>query len=257
MNKSLTLSIILFLGCTAISNSIAQRKKKPVANTNTSAIALKTNGMKKYEGFFNFYYNEKEDKSLVGIDKFDQEFLYVNSLASGVGSKDIGLDRNQLGNERVVKFDRRGPKILLVQPNYRYRALSDNEDGRKAVEDAFAKSVLWGFKLITEENGKVLVDATDFLMQDAHNVVGRLKNSRQGNYSVDKGRSAFYLERTKNFPKNSEFETTLTFKGSPAGRYIRSVTPTNTSFTVRQHHSFVELPDDDYTPRKFDPRTGY
>ena len=257
MNKSFTLSIILFLGCTAISNSIAQRKKKPVANTNTSAIASKTNGMKKYEGFFNFYYNEKEDKILVEIDKFDQEFLYVNSLASGVGSNDIGLDRNQLGNERVVKFDRRGPKILLVQPNYRYRALSDNEDERKAVEDAFAKSVLWGFKLITEENGKVLVDATDFLMQDAHNVVGRLKNSRQGNYSIDKSRSAFYLERTKNFPKNSEFETTLTFKGSPAGRYIRSVTPTNTSFTVRQHHSFVELPDDDYTPRKFDPRTGY
>ncbi|MEM6523251.1 MAG: zinc-dependent metalloprotease, partial [Bacteroidota bacterium] len=203
------------------------------------------------------YYNEKEDKILLEVDKFDHEFLYVNSLAAGVGSNDIGLDRNQLGNERVVKFDRRGPKILLVQPNYRYRALSDNEDERKTVEDAFAKSVLWGFKLITEENGKVLVDATDFLMQDAHNVIGRLKNSRQGNYSLDKSRSAFYLERTKNFPKNSEFETTLTFKGSPAGRYIRSVTPTNTSFTVRQHHSFVELPDAKYTPRKFDPRAGY
>ncbi|MEM1408466.1 MAG: zinc-dependent metalloprotease [Bacteroidota bacterium] len=257
MNKRLAFIALLFLGCATLSNSIAQRKKKSASTINTSVIASKTNGMKKYEGFFNFYYNEKEDKILLEVDKFDHEFLYVNSLAAGVGSNDIGLDRNQLGNERVVKFDRRGPKILLVQPNYRYRALSDNEDERKAVEDAFAKSVLWGFKLITEENGKVLVDATDFLMQDAHNVIGRLKNSRQGNYSLDKNRSAFYLERTKNFQKNSEFETTLTFKGSPAGRYIRSVTPTNTSFTVRQHHSFVELPDDEYIPRKFDPRAGY
>ena len=42
--------------------------------------------MKKYEGFFNFYYNEKEEKILVEIDNYAQEFLYVNSLASGVGS---------------------------------------------------------------------------------------------------------------------------------------------------------------------------
>ncbi|MEM7109461.1 MAG: zinc-dependent metalloprotease [Bacteroidota bacterium] len=257
MNKRLAFATLLLLGCITFSNSVAQRKKKLATPANTSAIALKTNGMKKYKGFFNFYYHEKEDKILLEIDKFDQEFLYVNSLAAGVGSNDIGLDRNQLGNERVVKFDRRGPKILLVQPNYRYRALSSNADERKAVEDAFAKSVLWGFKLITEENGKVLVDATDFLMQDAHNVIGRLKSSRQGSYALDKSRSAFYLQRTKNFPENSEFETTLTFKGSPAGRYIRSVTPTTTSFTVRQHHSFVQLPDDGYTPRKFDPRAGY
>ncbi len=196
MNKRVAFITLFFLGCINFSNSIAQRKNKSAASINTSAIASKTNGMKKYEGFFNFYYNEKEDKILIEIDKFDQEFLYVNSLAAGVGSNDIGLDRNQLGNERVVKFDRRGPKILLVQPNYRYRALSDNEDERKAVEDAFAKSVLWGFKLITEENGKVLVDATDFLMQDAHSVIGRLKNSRQGNYSLDNSRSAVYLDLT-------------------------------------------------------------
>jgi hypothetical protein len=145
----------------------------------------------------------------------------------------------------------------LVEPNYRYRAISNNEDERKAVEEAFAQSVLWGFKVEAEESGKVLVDATDFFMQDAHDVSGTLKNTNQGNYSLDKSRSAFYLPRTKNFPKNSEVEVTLTFTGQPTGGYIRSVTPTPTSVTVREHHSFVELPDSNYKPRVFDPRAGY
>lgn len=254
MHKLYILLIFLFTGCQATSNSTDPAGK---ISLSVSSIASKTDGMQKFEGFFEFYYDKKEDRILLVIDKFDQEFLYVNSLAAGVGSNDIGLDRNQLGNDRVVKFDRRGPKILLVQPNYKYRAISENVDERRAVEDAFARSVLWGFKLITEENGKVLVDATDFFMVDAHNVTGRLKSAKQGTYTLDKTRSAFYLHRTKNFPKNSEFEVTLTFKGSPAGGYIRSVTPTNTSVTVRQHHSFVELPDDGYLPRKFDPRAGF
>ena len=254
--KKLIVFIFLF-SCFLITQqpSFAQKKKSVAAPA--SGIAGKTSGMKAFDGYFKYYYDEKSDKIMLVVDKLDQEFLYVNSLAAGIGSNDIGLDRNQLGQERVVKFVKVGPKVLLVQPNYSYRAVSDNDDERKSVEDAFAKSVLWGFTLVTEEDGKVLIDMSDFLMQDAHNVSGRLKNNKQGSYGVDKSRSAMFMDRTKNFPKNSEFEITLTLTGTPAGYNIRSVTPTPTSVTVRQHHSFIELPDDNYKPRMFDPRAGY
>ncbi len=237
----------------------AQRKKNEATTvkTATSALAAKLNELKAYPGFINYYCDEKNDKVFLLIEKFDTELLYVVSLSAGVGSNDIGLDRGQLGGERIVKFERHGPKILLTEPNYRYRAISNNPDERKAVEEAFAQSVLWGFKVEMEEEGKVLVDATDFFMQDAHDVAGTLKSTGQGSYSLDKSRSAFYLPRTKNFPQNSEIELTLTFTGQPTGGYIRSVTPTPSSVTVRQHHSFVQLPDDKYTPRAFDPRAGY
>lgn len=254
MNKIYMLVAILFVGCAATSNSTKTNSSQRSIYT---GIAGKTAGMKKYEGFFNFYYDEKTDKIYLEIDQFDQEFLYVNSLAAGVGSNDIGLDRNQLGNTRIVKFERRGPKILLIEPNYSYRAISDNAAEVKAVQDAFAQSVLFGFELVTEENGKVLIDATEFFMQDAHDVAGTLKRAHQGNYSLKKSMSAFYLDRTKDFPDNSEFEVTLTFTGDPSGGYIRSVTPTPTNVTVRMHHSFVKLPDDNYQPRQFDPRAGY
>ena len=257
--KYLLLFLILLSSLT-----YAQRKKQtdtPVpsapSGTSSSGMEAKVAGMKKYSGYFEFYYDEKQDKIFLVIDKLDTEFLYVESITAGVGSNDIGLDRNQLGRERVVKFERRGPKILLIEPNYNYRAISDNPAERRAVQEAFAQSVLWGFTVTSEDNGKLLVDATDFLLQDVHDVAGTLKNTQQGTYTLDKTRSAFYLPRTKNFPQNTEFETTLTFTGQPAGQYIRSVTPTPSVVTVREHVSFVQLPDNDYKPRKFDPRAGY
>ena len=253
----------LFALCTLLSFlAFGQRKnatpvQAPVAIQNQSPIEAKVAGMKKYPGYVEFYYDEKQDKVFLLIDKFDTEFLYIESLTAGIGSNDIGLDRNQLGSERVVKFERRGPKVLLTQLNYSYRAISSNEAERKAVQEAFAQSVLAGFTVSAEEAGKVLVEATDFLLQDAHDVAGRLRSTQQGNYTLDKTRCAFYLPRTKNFPQNSEFEVTLTFSGQPTGAYIRSVTPTPSVVTVREHHSFVQLPDADYKPRKFDPRAGY
>ncbi len=222
-----------------------------------TTLADKVKKMQKFPGYFTFYWDEKEGKIWLEIDTFGVEFLYVNSLPAGIGSNDIGLDRGQLGQERVVKFSRSGNKVLLTHLNYGYRATSTNADERLAVEEAFAQSVLWGFTVEKEEGGKVLVDATKFLLQDAHNVIARLKQRKQGTYKLEESRSAIYLPRTKNFPKNTEFEATLTFTGTPEGEWIRSVTPTPDVVTVRQHHSFVELPDGDYEPRIFDPRSGY
>ena len=212
--------------------------------------------VKKYEGYFTFYYDESKDKLFLEVEKLDQEFLYVHSLSEGIGSNDIGLDRGQLGGERVVKFIKAGNKLLLVQPNLDYRAITENIEEKKSVKEAFAKSILHGFKIEKTENGKYLVDATSFFMRDAHGVKERLSAGGQGNYSLDKSKSAINLERTKAFPKNVEFDLMLTFKGAPKSYTIASVTPTSSLVTVNQHHSFVELPDNKYKPRKFDPRSG-
>jgi hypothetical protein len=221
------------------------------------SISEKTKDFEKKEGYFTYYWDDTEGKVWLEIDKPDQEFLYVNSLTAGIGSNDIGLDRNQLGDSRVVYFDRRGNKVLMVQPNYGYRATSDNKKEQASVRDAFAQSVLWGFEVAAREDGRLLVDMTDFLLRDAHGVTDRLKSGNQGSYSLDKSRSALYPKGILNFPKNSEFEATLTFTGDATGGNIRSVTPTPDAVTVRQHHSFVQLPDDNYEPRVFDPRAGY
>ena len=209
-----------------------------------------------YKGFFNFSYDESEDKIFLEVSNLDKEFLYVNALSTGIGYNDIGLDRGQLGNERVVKFTKAGNKLLLVQPNQNYRAITDNDLEKRSIEQAFAKSVLYGFKIIEEKEGTYKIDISPFLMEDAHEVSNRLKRSNEGAYKVDLTKSALSLERTKAFPKNVEFESLLTFAGAPTGGKLRSVVPTPSLVTVIQHHSFIELPDNNYKPRVFDVRSG-
>src|SRR5690606_28184095 len=194
----------------------------------------------KFNGFFNFYYDDDTDKIYLQVDHLEKDFLYIHSLSSGIGSNDIGLDRGQLGNERLVHFKKAGKKLLLVQPNLKFRALTDNPLERKSVEQAFAKSVLYGFEIVERSKGSYLIDITDFLMRDAHGVSDRLKSSKQGSYVLDLSKSALSFERTKAFPKNVEFDVTLTFKGNPEGAWIRSVAPDASLVTVAQHHSLVE-----------------
>ena len=223
------------------------------------SIEEKTKDLKKHDGFMNFYWDENAGKIFLEVDKLDAEFLYVTSLPAGLGSNDIGLDRGLLGGERIVKFSKTGRKILLVQPNYNFRAITNDAAERRAVEQSFAQSTIWGFTVEAETGNRSLVDATDFLLRDAMRVSNRLRSNQQGSYSIDKSRSVMYLPRTKNFPQNSEFETTITLVNNDGttGNYVNSVTPSSEAITLRMHHSFVQLPDNDYEPRVFDPRSSF
>ena len=223
----------------------------------SQTIAEKVAGMQKFPGFFPFYWDAKAGKMWLEIDKWDTEFLYVESLPAGIGSNDIGLDRGQLGNSVIVRFDRVGPRVLLVAPNYNFRATTNNPDERLAIKDAFAESTLWGFDVVAEEGTRVLVDATNFYLRDVHQVTNTLQRQQQGTYRLEPSRSAFYLPNTKNFPQNTEVETTLTFTGEPMGQLVREVVPVPEAITVRERHSFVQLPPPGFKPRVFDPRSSF
>ena len=178
------------------------------------SIGEKTAGMQKIDGFFPLYWDGEAGQLWMEISRFDTEVLHLNGLAAGLGSNDIGLDRGQLSGSRIVEFERVGRKILMVQPNYRFRATSDNPAEVKAVTDAFARSVLWGFTVAAESDGRVLVDLTDFLIRDPSNISARL---RPGSYHLDAGRSTVYMPMTMGFPKNTEMEVELTFVRQPGG----------------------------------------
>ena len=225
-------------------------------NPQRKTISAFTEKMQKIDGFVTLYLNNDEGKIYLEVPKFDQEMLYLVSLPTGVGSNPIGLDRAQLGPTRVIKFERAGNKVLMVQPSYDYRATGDAKQ-KKSVEESFARSVIWGFKIEASDGDRTLVDATTFVVRDAHGVSDRLNQARQGTFSFDESRSALYLPNTKGFSKNTEIEATVTLTTSAEpGNLVNQVAPTGKHVTVRQRHSFVELPDNGYRPRKFDPRTG-
>jgi hypothetical protein len=250
------LAAVAMLCCISRSQARAQAKGEAGAEK-TASIAEKTKSMEKMPGYFNIYWDAKQGKLWLEINKWGTEFLYQSSLPAGIGSNDIGLDRGQLGGTHLTRFERSGPKVLLVQSNLDFRAVSNDADERRAVRDSFAESALWGFTVAAEEGEQALVDATEFFLRDAHHVPETLRRTKQGAYRLDASRCALYLPRTKNFPLNTEVEATLTFTGDEPGPWVRQVTPEADAITVREHHSFVQLPPAGYKPRAYDPRSSF
>jgi hypothetical protein len=252
MLKAFRCLLVLFLLCLP---SICLAAHPDAAQS--PSISEKIAGAQKFPGYFNLYWDAKQGKLWLEIDKWGTEFLYQSGLPAGVGSNDIGLDRGQLGKTGIVRFERSGPKVLLIEENLGYRAVTNDADERRAVHDSFAESALWGFTIAAEEKDHALVDATDFFLRDAHGIPATLRRTKQGAYKLDPTRCAIYLSQTKNFPLNTEVEATLTFAGDEPGPWVREVTPSPESITVREHHSFVQLPPPGYKPRVYDPRSSF
>jgi hypothetical protein len=260
----------LALSCSACAGNIltamrnAFRSATLIATLASSAVAQQipprtyaqqTAGLERHDGFIPFYFDERTGKLLFEVQHLGQDFLYLYSLSTGLGSNDRGLDRGTTGDEAVVAFQKFGPRLFLVSRNLRFRASRDTVEAR-AVAESFATSVLASFPIVAEEGGRVLIDASDFVLQDVFNVRGSLQVSQQGSFRLDRNRSAVYAPRTKAFPKNTEVDVLLTFESDAPGPDVARHTPDARALTLREHHSFVELPDDRYKPRAFDPRVG-
>ncbi len=209
-----------------------------------------------YSGFMDLYWDETGGRLLIRIKEMEEPFLYQSSLPRGVGSNDLGLDRGQLGSAKMVSFERSGPKVLLMQHNLAYRARSDDANERQAIEESFARSVIWGFEVVGLDGDAVVIDGTDFFLRDAHGVGEKLTARTEGQFATDASRSAIYLPRTKAFPDNTEVEATVTLTGQAIGPYLPTVTPDSSAVTVHMHHSFIRLPDDNYVPLPYEPRSG-
>lgn len=250
--------LFLITSPAVIAQTTAAETEKPVS------FAEKIKDLELMDGFFDLYWDQDKGQLLLKIDSMGDEFIYQSSLARGVGSNDLGLDRGQLGETKLVEFYRSGPKILLIEKNTNYRANSADPAERLAVESSFGRSVIWGFEVVAETDSAVLVNATDFFLRDSHGLSARLSRAQQGTYKTDPGRSAIFLPRTRAFPDNTEIEAIVTYTGEPkyddkgalVSDTLSTVVPDTTAVTVHLHHSFIRLPDDNYSPLPYDPRAG-
>lgn len=220
-------------------------------------IAEFTQSMQVKQGLIPIYYDDNSDKVYLAVSKQAPQYLFQSSMPYGVGSNDIGLDRGQLGRTRLVSFEPFGNKLLLKQHNTEYRASQGSAAEKQSIDEAFADSVIAGLQIVAQNDSANLVDYTAFLLSDIHGIGNRMNRTKQGSYSVDKARSGIYLPRTKGFENNTELEALVTFAGKKPGAYVQQVTPDAESVTVHLHHSFVALPDDNYTPRKYHPYSGF
>ena len=220
------------------------------------SIEQHTEAMTPMEGFFDLYWDNANGLLFWEISELDTEFLYQISMGSGLGSNPVGIDRGQLRGTHVLAAKRIGPRVLLMEPNYGFVARSENPNEAQAVRDAFAPSVHWGFEIVAQTGERVLVDATQFFLRDARGVIDQIAARGEGDFTLDASRSAIHLPATRSFPENTEVESILTFTSSNPGQLVNGVAATGGAVTLRQHHSFIQLPDNGYRTRIADARVG-
>jgi uncharacterized protein DUF4953/uncharacterized protein DUF5117 len=225
-----------------------------------TTISSRTRGLDKRDGFIPIYLDAAHGKIYLEIPRDSMRALYFVSQATGLGSNPIGIDRGSNEQQSVARFDRSGDHVLLVLENWNYRssAAASNPDHARTVAEAFPPSTIAALPLVGLENGRMLVDATDFLLRDWTDVGSTISRAGQGSYTVARDRSGVYQPYTRAFPTNTEIDVSLTYSttGAP-GPIMRGLLPDPRSFTLRQHITLLQLPDDAYRPREMDPRVGY
>jgi hypothetical protein len=223
-------------------------------------IADATRGLQSQPGFIDVWRDAGKGRVLLSVAALEQQFLLLSSLPYALGSNDVGLDRGQAGEMRMVHFEKRGARLFLVQDNTAYIAASADSDERAAVKESFASSVLWSGEILASDKDRHLVDFSSFLLADRHGVAARLAAAKQGAYAVDPARSAVLADQARAFPDNVELESMLTFAGPGQADYVRQVAPEPASLSMRQRISMVRLPQiaeqGGWRPRTYHPYSG-
>ncbi len=220
------------------------------------AISLRAAGLDRHDGFLPYYWDARKGVLLVEISRWNDDFLYGAGLASGSGIIETFLDRGQLGNLGLCRFERSGPRALLVQKQTTNRSGVADPEQTRVVEESFPTSILAALPIVAEEGSRVLVDATEFLLRDTQ-IASTLRDAKQGDWKQDMSRSAIHFDRTGAFPKNTEIEAELTFTSESPAAASAEAAPDGHTMTLRAHHSFLKLPEPGYRPRPLDPRIGF
>ncbi len=236
-----------------------------------NAVEAKVAGLDRREGLLDLYLDKKAGKVWLALPAPGGpggrigSYLYVEALASGLGSNPVGLDRGQVSESQILDIRRVGGRVLFELPNLQFRAgarvPSANEAERRAVAESFATSVLWAAPVEAEDpDGRMLIDLTSFLLRDSHGAAAAMAVARQGSWSLDVGKSAVDLDACKAFAKNVELSAVLTFQSTGAGPLVREVTPGaagDRTVTLNARQSLLALPEAGFRPRKLDPRMGH
>jgi hypothetical protein len=237
----------------------------------SAQISKRTADLQRRDGFIPMYWDEKKGDLLFELSpaRMQSSLLHFTSLSTGVGSPLLFADRSSLGGSAVIHFERNGARVFVVAENWDFRAEAGSAALRRAVQQGFPTSVLAALPIEAEENGTLLVRANPLIVRDAFGLLGQFRRPTRvvggqlqreasasgAGWRLDETRSGVSMENTRAFPQNTEVESILTFASDATGREFNQPDPG--AVTVRQHQSFVALPEPGYTPLERDVRVGY
>ena len=233
------------------------RRGRPGRNGIKSYDEVITDEAQTDEGVFTVH--RLDDKVFYEIPEAElgKEFLWVSQIART--TEGVGYGGQALGN-RVVKWERRGDRVLLKSVSYAIVADARQPIAR-AVEAANNDTIIRAFDIeALSDAGAPVIDVTTLFNREVPEFSARSRLQARG-FARDRS----FVESVTAFPENIEVKTTHTYTAPPpsASNQNRSRIPSRRrgmrpgSATVLLHYSMVKLPETPMRPRLFDERVGY
>ena len=193
------------------------------ATESVESVLLNTQQM---PGFIPLHWDGEEGRLYADISDIEGPFIYYNGLSHGLGSNDLGLDRGRLGDTFLVEFRKVGKKVFLAALNTKYTARSEDAQERRAVAEAFAESIIWGFAVVESSPDSLVIDLTDFALSDATGIADLLAARGEGSFKIDESRSAIYTPRLSLFQTIPRLTQPLPSLANQKAAFLERLLPT-------------------------------
>ena len=260
----------ILLACAALSvmpahAQLFKSKKKsktsaaasPKKTNSSPSIAEKTKGMTAMPGMFQLYQDTATGELFFQINasQLNKEYIHFTYTENGV--VEVGHNRGSYRGSRIVSFNRRFNQIDVIQHNTNYYFDPQNEVS-KAADANISKSILASEKIAAiDTSGNCLISADAlFLTDKLHEISPGSRSPRKGFKLGRIAKEKTYYHRIKNYPANVDFVVNYGFD-NPAPEGGSASVADNRYVNVLLQHSLIEVPQNNFKPRRDDYRIGY
>ena len=260
----------ILLACAALSvmpahAQLFKSKKKPKTSaaaspkkTNaTPSISEKTKGMAAMPGIFPLYQDTATGELFfqINANQLNKEFIHFTYTENGV--VEVGHNRGSYRGSRIVSFNRRFNQIDVIQHNTNYYFDPENEVS-KAADANISTSILASEKIAaTDTSGNCLISADALFLTDKLHEISPGSRSPMRGFKLGRiAKEKTYYHRIKNYPANVDFVVNYGFD-NPAPEGGSQSVADNRYVNILLQHSLIEVPQNNFKPRRDDYRIGY
>jgi hypothetical protein len=223
-------------------------------------LTEKTKSSKKVEGLLTIYQDTATGSVQLYIrkDQLGKEFIY-QSFSMG-GPAQLFLNQNMIRTTWVFKIQKAFDRIEFAQMNTSFYYDPANPISKAANVDV-AEAVFYSDKVGAEDSTGYLINADGLFLSDK---LDPIKPSippnipptaifNLGNLNPSKSK----YDKIRSFPKNTDVVVDLAFD-NPMPMNFGGKDITDARYNrIRFQHSFLEMPENNYSPRRDDPRVGF
>ncbi len=246
--------------------AVAQKKKKKKKGKEEAPAPKEKSDFDKvsekciqYDGLFDMMRDTTTGETYLAIDpdQLGKEFIYFSYVENGV--LDAGYFRGGYRGSKIVTFQKSYEYIEIVGQNTKYYFDESNAIS-KAAHANINNPVLAKLKIKAthDSTGVMIVSGDDIFKSEDFQMVKRptRKGSPPGMLGkLSKSKSK--VDEIRNYPENTDIIVDYVYENANPQKFGSSAVTDPRFITVKYQHSLIEVPDNDFQPRRDDPRVGY